>query len=302
MIKTAITGGHTRRAGELIRILINHPDVVIKAIHTPAPMLANRPVADFHRGLVGDTDLIFDSAPFSPDGIDVVFITGTDIPANLDQNPDLKVINLTRTPVEGYVYGLPELNRKPLVRGALRANVPSASATAVLLSLLPLAKNLLLIAPIDVRLSLGTTDATLFPLRENEIEDALRSLQSSFKAPVNMTIETNSTRQRVTTATVTTTVGATLQQARELFTDYYDDHNLTHIVVDRLPIPDDVIGTAKALISVDSIPEDTDPTTLTVTTALDAPIKGSAGQAVHIMNLLTRLHEKTGLALKSAAY
>ena len=57
MINVGIIGGDTEAAGELIRILLNHPDVILQAVS--APTLAGMRLDRYHRGLIGDTDLCF---------------------------------------------------------------------------------------------------------------------------------------------------------------------------------------------------------------------------------------------------
>ena len=70
MIKAGIIGGAGYTAGELIRLLINHPDVDIKFINSSSN--AGNKITDVHEGLYGETDLVFtDELPL--DEIDVLF-------------------------------------------------------------------------------------------------------------------------------------------------------------------------------------------------------------------------------------
>ncbi len=295
MIKVGITGGHTRRAGELIRLLLNHPDVVVSAVRAPGPMFAGRPLSSLHRGLTGETPLTFSNGELPLDSLDVLFMTGNEIPDDLPEK--LKVVNLTRTMLDGYVYGLPELNRKALVRGATRANIPSSVATAVVTPLLPLARNLMLNTPIETEVSVGEVDSTLFGLRDGEIKDALMSLQTSFD-PRNLKVSvTPAPWQRATR--VVTTVETSLDPlgAREMFDEFFNDHNLTY-TVDRAPVADDVLGTPKCLIAIDR----DDDRRLRLTSVIDGPLKGCASQGIHIMNLLMGLAERTGLSLPAFAF
>ena len=126
MIKVGIIGGSGYAAGELVRILINHPDVVLKWVHSRT--VAGQRIVDVHQGLHGEIDMNFTSA-IDLDSIDVLFccrpagktrefLAQTAIPAHL------KIIDLSRDyrlegPDNDFVYGLSELNRKPMVRGAM---------------------------------------------------------------------------------------------------------------------------------------------------------------------------------------
>ena len=63
MIKVGILGAETAAAGELIRILINHPDVSLKTVASESE--AGREVSGLHRGLVGDIDMTVSAHPVS---------------------------------------------------------------------------------------------------------------------------------------------------------------------------------------------------------------------------------------------
>jgi hypothetical protein len=70
MIKAGIIGGAGYTAGELIRLLLNHPDVEIAFINSSSN--AGNKITDVHEGLYGETDLVFtDELPL--DTIDVLF-------------------------------------------------------------------------------------------------------------------------------------------------------------------------------------------------------------------------------------
>lgn len=81
-----------------------------------------------------------------------------------------------------------------------------------------------------------------------------------------------------------------------LFEDFYDDHNFTFIVGRPVDILD-VANTNKALIHIEKNDDE-----LTISTVIDNIVKGSSGNAIHCMNLLFGLHERTGLCLKASAY
>ena len=70
MIKAGIIGGAGYTAGELIRLLLNHPETEIVFINSSSN--AGNRITDVHEGLYGETDLRFtDQLPL--DEIDVLF-------------------------------------------------------------------------------------------------------------------------------------------------------------------------------------------------------------------------------------
>ena len=212
MIKAGIIGGAGYTAGELIRILLNHPDVELIWVNSSSN--AGNPISSVHQGLIGETDLIFTSStPFNevdviffctPHGESKKFIESHDIPE------DLKIVDLSQDfRLEGdhdFIYGLPEINRKYIIRGKRVAN-PGCFATAIQLALLPLAKNLLLNSDINITAITGSTGAGVKPSATShfswrndnisvykpfkhqhlaEIKQTLKSLQNSFNSEINL--------------------------------------------------------------------------------------------------------------------
>ena len=121
MIKAGIIGGAGYTAGELIRLLINHPDVDIKFINSSSN--AGNKITDVHEGLYGETDLVFtDELPL--DEIDVLFFCTAhgDTKKFMDSHnvpEDLKIIDLSmdyriKSDDHDFIYGLPELNRRAI--------------------------------------------------------------------------------------------------------------------------------------------------------------------------------------------
>ena len=172
MIQAGIIGGAGYTAGELIRLLLNHPDVELKWVHSSSN--AGKPVTDVHKGLFGETDLVF-SDTYNYDNINVLFFCTPHgesrkfMAENSATMPkDMKIIDLSNDfriedGSHDFVYGLPELNRKRLVRGAIHVANPGCFATAIQLSLLPLAKNLLLNSDIHITAITGSTGAGVKP-------------------------------------------------------------------------------------------------------------------------------------------
>ncbi len=304
MIKVGIIGGTRPQAGELLRILINHPDVEIVWVYDPAHK--DLPLAQYHRGLVGETYLRFTDT-YDLNSINVVFMChdregqSRQILATENFPEKLRIIDLSPDFIgdSGFVYGLPEANRKALVRGATRAAVPSAIAMPILLALLPLAKNLMLNSPIQatvVRAShpydLGLL--SVFPQDEEvEIANALRSLQTSFDQPINI-ISVHGGFQRGMMAVVYLESPIAIEQVREIYESYYDDHSFTFIS-DNNPDIREIANTNKCMLNIDKYEG-----RLVITAVLDDMLKGSAGNAVHLMNLLFGLQERVGLMLKAS--
>ncbi len=310
MIKVGITGGSSKAAAEVVRLLLNHPDVDIKWIHSEH--YAGQPVSGHMKGLVGECDLVYASQP-RWDEIDVVFNcrhtgdTRTFLELSTPLPEDLKIIDLSgdyRMISEGneFVYGLPELNRKSMVRGARKVANPGAFATAVELALLPLAKNLLLNGTISVMAVSGDPDLAdnikLYkPFKHShvaEITQTLGSLQNSFNSEIVM-VPMLGSNSRGLVAAVYLDCPLTLESIRELYEKYYDDHNFTFIV-DHQPDVKDVVNTNKCVIYLEKHGNK-----LLITSMIDSLLKGSAGTAVHNMNLLFGLSERTGLALKTSS-
>ncbi|MDE7473752.1 MAG: N-acetyl-gamma-glutamyl-phosphate reductase [Muribaculaceae bacterium] len=308
MIKVGITGGESKVAGEIVRLLLNHPDVDLKWIQSDSHV--GQKVSDVHQGLIGECDVILVKNP-EWDNIDVLFncchtgharnyIDKCDLPA------DLKIIDLSGDNRYGddeeYVYGLPELNRKSMVRGATKVANPGAFATAVELALLPLAKNLLINS--DVHVSTVSGDPTLAdniklykPLTHthvHEIENTLRSLQTSFNSSIYM-IPMLGSFSRGLIAAIYLDCTMSIEDIRKLYDDFYSDHSFTFVADKQVDLKD-VANTNKCIIHLEKHGN-----RLLITSVIDSMLKGAAGTAVHNMNLLFGLSERTGLALKPSA-
>ena len=164
MIKVGILGAAGYTGGELIRLLLNHPEAEI--VFANSESNAGNPVSDVHEGLVGDTDLLFtDQMPF--DQVDVVFfcfghgkseqfLKEHTIPGRV------KIIDMAQDfRIKGshdYVYGLPEINHDEIAQAQHLAN-PGCFATAIQLALLPAANLNLLKHDVSVNAITGSTGA-----------------------------------------------------------------------------------------------------------------------------------------------
>lgn len=322
MIKVGIAGGASEAAGEVIRILTSHPDVELMWIYEPE--LEGTPVADLHRGLRGDIYMRFTDKP-AVDDADVIFLcystpeeSGSFIEA-FEVPGSMRLIDFSdrfiadafashpspdaaAKPGE-WVYGLPDLMRKPLVRGATRAVVPSPIASAITIGLLPLAKAGMLTSPLTIAATVSAAEGAAgetVALIDHEALDhcalALGTLlpEGASTAPDTRIIITSGGWQRGITATAFFPSPAPLAEIATIYNDFFDDHNFT-FVIDELPVIADVAGTNKTLIHLDEVNGMT-----TVTVVFDDTLKGSAGNAVHLMNLIFGLQERVGLTLKAS--
>lgn len=321
MIKVGIIGGAGYTAGELIRILINHPDAEIKFIHSSSN--AGNPISDVHQGLLGETDLYFTSK-MTFDEVDVVFLCmghgdSTGFMAETEIPDHLKVIDLSNDfRLKGdhnFIYGLPELNRRATCTSTHVAN-PGCFATAIQLALLPLAKNLLLNSDVHVNAITGSTGAgqkptkySHFSWRNNnvsvykafqhqhlgEIVQSLKQLQNSFESKVHF-IPVRGNFSRGILAMVYTQCDLELTEAKKLYKEYYAKDPFT-IVSEYNPDLKQVVNTNKCVVYLEKHDDQ-----LLIITAIDNLVKGASGQAVQNMNLMFELEETIGLRLKATAF
>ena len=323
MIRVGIIGGAGYTAGELIRLLLNHPDVSISWIHSTSN--AGNLVADIHQGLYGESELRFTSET-KWDEIDVLFCCTPhgETRRFMESNTvpeELKIIDLsTDYRIEDgshdFIYGLPELNRKRVVRGGKHVANPGCFATAIQLALLPLAKNLLLNSDVHVTAITGSTGAGVKPSATShyswrndnisvykpfkhqhlaEIRQTLSSMQNSFSADINL-IPVRGCFSRGIFVAAYLDCPVELAEIRRLYEEYYDDHRFTFIS-DTMPDLKDVVNTNKCILHLEK-----EGNKLLVISVIDNLLKGASGQAVHNMNLLFGLHERVGLQLKASAF
>lgn len=306
MIKVGITGAETRQGGELMRILINHPDVDIISVHSPSN--AGRPVASVHHGFIGEERLLFSSV-FDATALDVAFVisplhSGSDWAKLMSDRPGLKVMFFPESAMlaEGFdrmpVYGLSEINRKQLVRGARSAVLPDPVASVSLVGLYPLARHLMLPERLEIKASLPVDLITDERLKraKSEIAEQILLAQTSFSGNIEIVAEESGSERGM--AVETTIAGTTpLDEIFKVYDSIYDDHNFAHIVAMDVDYKE-VEGTDKCIISL-SKPT---PDTIRIRTVADPRMRGGAGEAVHLLNLLCGLYEKTGLSLKANRY
>jgi N-acetyl-gamma-glutamyl-phosphate reductase len=290
MIHASIAGGDDALAGEILQILLYHPDVEV--IGVCCPHLAGQAIDEVHHGMIGDTDLRFSSS-IDFEKTNMVFVCTMQPDAFFAEIPDgVRIVDLTEAHInadDDYVYGFCELNRKPLVRGALHAAVPSPVAQAVLLALVPLANSLMINADVNIKVSADVTEQDLA-----EISAVINALQLSFTHALHADTEKLYGSRRALLAEISFDCNIEVTHIIEVFNSFYDDHNFA-FVIGREPQAADVANTNKGILHIRR--EDD---RLVISVAIDPLIKGAAGTAVHCMNLLFGLHERVGLTLKPA--
>lgn len=304
MIKTILTGASSRIGGELIRILSMHPEVEI--IAACAPGYEGQRITSVHHGLIGETTLAFSgSAPLEKG--DILFICDSDIgPENFNsirkRYPELRIVILAHASKDQYpdteiVYGLPEINRKALVRGAMTATVPVSFESMALVALYPFASHLLLQGDISIDVEAPQAITDLMDLREvaANIERELAQRQTSFSGSVTLTASPLHSR-RSALMKIRFACNLDLQSMLDLY-EMYDDHRFAFVTTQPVGVSE-VAGTNKCVITVSK----TEPGEVVLGAAADCRLRGGAGEAVHIMNLMFGLHERTGLALKAIDY
>lgn len=305
MIKAAILTENGEHADlpRLVQLLHDHPDVELMSYADVAN--TDKRLDELYPALTGETDLRV-TPRIDVNAVDVVFIASRpDVSRNFmvytELPEDLYVIDMSglfKMPSDDnkFIQGIPELNRKAMVRGARFVSMPDPTTTAVALSLLPLAKNLMLNKPIHVHAvshndraeSNSLTAKVLDDEVKSQLNSAFSSLQNSFSAPITgVEFCGDTTEGLIAVTTIETPVD--IEEIKKIYNDFYEDHNFT-FVVDSVPDITDARDTNKCFIHLEKKGD-----ILVVTTVLDTEFKGGAGNAVHAMNLLFGLIEKVGL-------
>lgn len=321
-IKAGIIGGAGYTGGEMLRLLINHPDVDIVFVHSNSN--GGNLISDVHTDLLGDTELRF-TEELSP-AIDVLFLCvgHGDAKKFLAANPiaaGIKIIDLSQdfrlavAAGEDWIYGLPELNRDKIKTANYIAN-PGCFATCIQLGLLPLAAKGLIKKEVHINATTGSTGAgqslastSHFSWRNNnlsiykafehqhlnEIGESLVQLDPAFDVALNF-IPQRGDFTRGILAGMYLDTELTAEEAIAIYEDYYASHPFTHFSKKNIDLKQ-VVNTNKALVHVEKHGDK-----LLVISIIDNLLKGASGQAVQNMNLMFGLEERQGLRLKAAAF
>lgn len=321
MIKVGIIGGAGYTAGELLRLLINHPETEIAFVQSESQ--AGQSVSFIHHDLLDELDMDFsEKMTEEPDllficaghGRSRIFLEKNDI------SERIKIIDLSADfrhseNANGFVYGLPELNRE-LIKKADKIANPGCFATAIQLALLPLAKNGQLNNEVHIHAITGSTGAgqkpistTHFSWRNNnvsiykpfahqhlkEIGESLNKLQPNFESNLNFLPIRGDFPRGIFASLYTHFEGSEIE-ANAWFQDYYTGHPFVKIT-SKNPALKQVVNTNNCLIHLKKIDNK-----LLIISSIDNLLKGASGQAVQNMNLLFGLPETTGLKLKASYF
>lgn len=324
MIKAGIVGGTGYTAGELIRILLFHPEVDIDFIFSTSK--AGEAVAETHEDLTGSTNLVFTNTVNSK--IDVLFLclghgnsktflekyTFASHTKVIDLSNDFRLKKDTHFKGKDFVYGLPELYKESIKKASYIAN-PGCFATAIQLGLLPLAAAKKLKNEVHINAITGSTGAgaglsatSHFSWRNNniswykpfthqhlgEIGESIESLQQKEADLIFMPQRGNFTRGIF--ATSYTKFKGSIDEAYQLFMSFYREAAFTHLSKKEIHLKQ-LVNTNNCHIHLHKHND-----LLLITSAIDNLIKGASGQAVHNMNLMFGFDEKTGLQLKGSYF
>lgn len=323
-IKASIVGGAGYTAGELLRILINHPKIELTSVYSTSN--AGNPVTTVHEDLIGETDLIF-SERIDKEA-DVVFLClghgkSRDFLTKNVYSKNTKIIDLSNDfrvkphhvfQDRTYIYGLPELQKEEIKKAKNIAN-PGCFATAIQLALLPLAKKSLLSQDIHINAITGSTGAgqslsatAHFSWRNNNVS-FYKEFSHQHEAEISQSIHQLGTNRhqlyflpmrgnftRGILAGIYLKCEISKEEAFSLYREYYQDHPFTFVSNTPLSVKQ-VVNTNKCMLEIQKHKD-----TLLITSVIDNLSKGASGQAVQNMNLIFGFEESEGLHLKPVAF
>ncbi|MEM6771059.1 MAG: N-acetyl-gamma-glutamyl-phosphate reductase, partial [Bacteroidota bacterium] len=319
--KIGIIGGGGYTAGELLRLLVHHPQVEVAYVQSESQ--AGKRIDEVHTDLVGETDAKFSGGDAGAmEGLDAVFLCmghGRSrgwVEAN-PLPPSTVIVDLSTDYRldEGWVYGLPEVNRAA-TQGATRIANPGCFATAIQLGLLPLVKAGLANGEVHINGMTGSTGAGQKPLPTthfswrnanvsvykafghqhlNEIGRMVKSLGRPGAEGLNF-LPLRGPFARGIFVTTYVQTDASAAELKTLFREFYADAAFTH-VTDHNPNLKQVVNTNKGLVYVEKHGDKA-----LVISLIDNLLKGASGQAVQNMNLALGLEEDAGLNLKASMF
>ncbi len=325
MLQVGIIGGAGYTAGELIRLLINHPETAINFVYSTSN--AGNKISHIHQDLVGSLDLKFTDT-VNPD-VDVLFLclghgnsvkflnanTFSEHTKIIDLGNDFRLEKDKVFNGKTFVYGLPELQVEAVKTANYIAN-PGCFATAIQLGLLPLAEAGLLNTDVHINAVTGATGAgtslsatTHYTWRDNnfsyykpfthqhlgEINQSVKQLQNNFASEI-LFMPNRGNFSRGIFATIYTDFEGSVEEAEALYKTFYKDAKFTHVSDSTLHLKQ-VVNTNKCLIHLHKHHGK-----LLITSVIDNLLKGASGQAVQNMNLMFGLEETTGLQLKGTYF
>ncbi len=325
MLEIGIIGGAGYTAGELIRLLLNHPKANINFVYSTSN--AGNKLHKVHKDLIGSTEISFTSQINTK--VDTLFLclghgNSTTFLENNNFSKNTKIIDLSNDfrlfadkKFEGkdFVYGLPELDKTVIKTAKYIAN-PGCFATALQLAILPLAAKGLLNNDIHINAVTGATGAgtslsatTHFTYRDNnfshykafnhqhlgEINQTVNQLQANFNAEINF-VPNRGNFSRGIFATTYTKYDGSLDDALKIYKEYYKDAAFTFVSDEEIHLKQ-VVNTNKCLIHLAK-----HGTKLLITSTIDNLLKGASGQAIQNLNLMYGFEETLGLNLKASYF
>ena len=325
MLEIGIIGGAGYTAGELIRLLLNHPEANINFVYSTSN--AGNKLHKVHKDLIGSTEISFTSQINTK--VDTLFLclghgNSTTFLENNNFSKNTKIIDLSNDfrlladknlGGKDFVYGLPELDKTVIKTAKYIAN-PGCFATALQLAILPLAAKGLLNNDIHINAVTGATGAgtslsatTHFTYRDNnfshykafnhqhlgEINQTVNQLQANFNAEINF-VPNRGNFSRGIFATTYTKYDGSLDDAIKIYKEYYKDAAFTFVSDEEIHLKQ-VINTNKCLLHLVKHGNK-----LLITSTIDNLLKGASGQAVQNLNLMYDFEETLGLNLKASYF
>jgi len=325
MLEIGIIGGAGYTAGELIRLLLNHPEANINFVYSTSN--AGNKLHKVHKDLIGSTEISFTSQINTKvdtlflclgHGNSTTFLEKNNFSKNtkiIDLSNDFRLFTDKNFKGKDFVYGLPELDKTAIKTAKYIAN-PGCFATALQLAILPLAAKGLLNNDIHINAVTGATGAgtslsttTHFTYRDNnyshykafnhqhlgEINQTVNQLQANFNAEINF-VPNRGNFSRGIFATTYTKYDGSLDDAVKIYKEYYKDAAFTFVSDEEIHLKQ-VINTNKCLIHLAK-----HGTKLLITSTIDNLLKGASGQAVQNLNLMYDFEETLGLNLKASYF
>jgi N-acetyl-gamma-glutamyl-phosphate reductase len=325
MLDIGIIGGAGFTAGELIRLLLNHPETNINFVYSTSN--AGNKIYKVHQDLIGTTEMNFTNE-VNPD-IDLLFLclghgnSTTFLNKNIfskntkiiDLSNDFRLLDGKNFAGKEFIYGLPEL-QKETIKGAKYIANPGCFATALQLAVLPLASNRLLDNDVHINAVTGATGAgtslsatTHFTYRDNnfshykafnhqhlgEINQTVQQLQTSFNSEINFVPNRGNFSRGIFSTTYTKYDGS-IEAAIKMYKEYYKDAAFTFVSDEEIHLKQ-VVNTNKCLLHLAKHGNK-----LLITSVIDNLLKGASGQAVQNMNLMYGFEETLGLHLKASYF
>ncbi|MDR1887709.1 MAG: N-acetyl-gamma-glutamyl-phosphate reductase [Prevotellaceae bacterium] len=324
-LKIGIVGGAGYTAGELLRILINHPYAGVEFVYSTS--CSGQAVSSIHTDLLGDTDLRFTNGLKLVDvlfmclghGISREFLSNNRFDEHtkiIDLGSDFRIDTVFSASGNdrNFVYGLPEINRQQIIEAQNIAN-PGCFATAIQLALIPLAAANLLHSEVHINAITGSTGAgrslsetSHFSYRDGnvsiykafthqhlkEISKTLNRIQGNIPELNFIPLRGNFTRGIF--ASLYAECSMDEDDITALYKDFYASHPFTHVSDKSLSLKD-VANTNKCLLNIGKYKN-----RVLITSIIDNLVKGASGQAVQNMNLMFGLEEDCGLRLKPSGF